>query len=97
MLHDIQYLQLAGMDPTVSDDLAVQNAPYSIPGVALKVGLTLRKIAGISFNDKLPSLTNEETRLLGDDLMHRIKTSEKWQRFYESHDIDLSNYQSTFT
>ena len=52
MLHDIQYMQYAGIDNVDDiDDLAIAHADYDLPGIATKIGLTLRKLLKWKFNN----------------------------------------------
>jgi len=53
MLHDIQYLQTAGDDPSWADKLAIVQSDNSLSGLALKSGLLTRYSFGLNFNKPL--------------------------------------------
>jgi hypothetical protein len=73
LLHDIQYLQCAGVNPTYPDKLAIVQSDYSLSGFAMKLGLLSRYAFGLQMNDNLEGLTHAQTRSIGDTLMKIIK------------------------
>lgn len=94
MLHDVQYLQTVGHEPTIPDQLAVVLSDYSVPGLAMKAGLLTRYGFKLGFNTNPYNVTNGECRSIGDALMQIIKEQHGEQ--FTKYDINPNYYYKTF-
>ncbi len=92
MLHDIQYLQYSGIKNVDEiDDLAIKLSDYDLPGIATKIGLTLRKALGLTFN-KHKRLSDPDARILGSELMNFVKTNPIYAQLFQKYNIDPRLY-----
>lgn len=89
MLHDIQYLQYAGIDDVnFADDLAIKQVDYDLPGLATKLGLTIRKLLNLPFNTtKFPI---PDTRIMGSLLMNIAK--KQYADLFQKYNVDINLY-----
>lgn len=94
MLHDIDYLRNAGLrkGADLADELAIRNADYSSPGIATKVGLTVRKALGLNFNKAMSGYTDEQTRKLGALLMNHVFVTPPYKGLFDIYGIKKSDY-----
>jgi len=94
MLHDIDYLRNAGLKhgADLADDLAINNADYSMAGLATKIGLGVRKGLGLKFNQAMNGYTEEQTRKLGVLLMNYVMVTNPYQRLFQIYGIKRSDY-----
>ena len=53
MLHDIQYLQSAGLDNKAADQIAIDNYPNSLSGIIAKSALSINHYVGVKYNTSL--------------------------------------------
>ncbi len=93
MLHDIQYLQLAGASKqqiSHSDDLAMSNAGNDLAGIATKIGLTARKILGLRFDTPITDKSYTVTNKIGDMLMHKVKKD--YKPLFNKYNVNINDY-----
>lgn len=83
LFHDLDYLH--NHDQTESDDRAIKATPYDLPGIATKIGLSLRKALGLKFNNK-----SEDFQAY--DLYKLAKENNK--DLIEKYNIDMSPYDA---
>jgi len=94
MLHDIDYLRNAGLKQgaNLADDLAIYNSDLSMPGLATKIGLIVRKGLGLNFNKAMDGYTEEQTRKLGVLLMNHVMTTNPYSGLFNIYGVKRSDY-----
>lgn len=66
--HDLQYLAANNKSQlNVSDDLAITAADYSVQGITMKLGLTLRKVLSINKLGNRPKLAQALYNIVRND------------------------------
>jgi hypothetical protein len=92
MLHDIDYLRFAENDilTQMADRKAISNAGFDLPGIATKIGLTIRKnFFNESFNKRLPGKTVQETHQIGQDLLEAVRQNPKFVKRFKDFNVEL--------
>lgn len=94
MLHDIDYLRNAGLvtGASLADYVAIYNADYSLPGIATKLGLTIRNAFGFNFNKNIDGYTDEQTRKIGVMLMHYVMNTYPYAGLFAIYGVRMSDY-----
>lgn len=94
MLHDIDYLRNAGLvkGASLADELAIHNSDYSLPGIATKIGLTIRNTFGFNFNKPIDGYTDEQTRKIGVMLMHYVMNTFPYASLFRFYGVRMSDY-----
>lgn len=94
LLHDIKYLQTAG-EPSNQwhwDKQAIRDSSLDLPGIATTIGLTTRKVLGLTFNKPLKNYTSQQTQQLGNRALLYVKTHQPYKSLFRKYDIDPDSY-----
>ncbi len=86
LIHDIDYLRFAGFPNLINaaDDTAIVNSQWNASGLAIKYGLTLKRLFDLtSFSSNKTNLTNRQLRIVGQHLMDKIREEPYRSRFKE--------------
>jgi len=92
MLHDIDYLRFAEnrVLTILADEKAIANAQFDLPGIATKIGLTIRKtLFPNSFNKRINGMTVTQTRQLGEYLLARVRKDSRFVKTFEKFGVEL--------
>jgi hypothetical protein len=94
MLHDIQYLQIAGLPQYKrdADQLAINNSENNLGGIAMGLGLTIGHLLGMDFTK-----TNKDPqtqRDIGNALLAEVKQNHP--DYFTVYDINPELYRDNF-
>jgi len=76
------------------DKRAIENLDYSLPGLLVAAGLTLRQISGLTFNTPSGSNTDEATAYAGEAAYRYILADPQYQSLFHKYNISKEQYSS---
>lgn len=85
----MQYADMDNVDDL--DNLAIQNSDNDLPGIATKIGLTLRKMFALKFN-KARNMSTAKARLIGNALMQIVKSDKSYSELFHLYNVDARMY-----
>jgi hypothetical protein len=96
LIHDINYLLHPGEDVTYYDNLAIDNFdPFTFSGLTGKLGLTIKKLLPVEFNNKLPTKTLDETKIIGSVLQKYVLNDQAFLNELNKHGLNLTDTEKT--
>lgn len=94
LLHDILYLKYNNNAIMVElvDQIAAENAPLSLDGIVMKVGLGLKTDLGLMLANELPTLNNKQTAEVGSLLLKYVSSTPEYIDVFRKYNIPIYEY-----